>query len=96
MKLLELYKLWDRYNIVMADPTFDATVKQTLCGEIIRSLPPVMLCTSFESSRKLLEEAMRGRLGELERDGRTQRKEGPEEVPTEPKHGKKRAREKSI
>ena len=103
MNILELYKLWDQFKSLMDDPSFEATVKHEMAGDLIRGLPPVMLCQSFESSRKSIESAMKGRLGELkveksteERDGRTQSKEGSQEAGAKGVQRKTRSREKSI
>mgnify|MGYP007053418504 FL=1 len=63
----------------MDDPAFDAQVKREMGGEMIRSLPPEMLCTVSKSSRIAVELAMKGRLTDIgNTNGRNQSTEATE------------------
>lgn len=76
MNALDLYKHWETFKRLMDDPEFDTQVKLEMGAEMIKSLPPAMLCSVGKSSREAIELAMKGRLTDNGNDnGRSTSKE---------------------
>lgn len=99
MNSLELYQAWEVFNRMMDDPAFDTEVKRGMGVGMIRDLPPLMLCATNKLSREAVEAAMKGRLMELENNGRSTSKEEeptPTSSPEAAPEGDKRPRKKPL
>lgn len=80
MKPLELLKLWSDLQIVLNDSRFSANDKAMVCSEVLRSLPPAMVCTHAPETRELVGQLIKKELENYR--GTTTGKPTPEQTPT--------------
>lgn len=83
----------------MDDPAFDTEAKRGMGMGMLKTLPPLMLCSTNKSSREAVEAAMKGRLMELDNNGRSTSKEEEPAPPSSTEaaqEGDKRPRKKPL
>jgi hypothetical protein len=78
MNSIDIYTHWETFNRMIEDPQFDTQTKVAMGGEMIRSLPPEMLCAVSKSSLLAIKDAMKSRLTNLGNTDGT--------ISTEPRH----------
>ena len=61
----QIYNLWETFNRMVEDPSFDTQAKLDMGREMISSLPPEMLCSVSKSSLAHVTKAMQGRLSDI-------------------------------
>ena len=70
MKPSELYKLWALFDKATNDPSFNAEQRYSVGMDMLRDLPPEMLCSSSKPSLSVVNEAMVGRLNDIDNERR--------------------------
>ena len=62
MNPYNIYNLWTSFNQLMDDPNFNTEELKAMGEEMLKSLPPEMLCSSSKSTLNAIETAMKSRL----------------------------------
>lgn len=62
MKPLELMKLWSDLQIILKDPSFTDEQKLKVGEEVLRGLPPTLMCVHSSFTREFVESLIRKEL----------------------------------
>lgn len=94
MKPLELIKLWSDLQIFLNDPQLTDENKAMVCSEVLRSLPPTMVCTQSPQTRELVEQLIKK---ELEKHrGRKTSTDPKKEVEAKVRTGKRQEKDRGV